>query len=271
MTVIQAIILGVVQGLTEFLPISSSGHLVLVPALLNWDSPGLAFDTILHVGTLVAVLAYFREDWVRLVRAGLRTLGVRRIATSDERLAWFVLIGCIPAGVAGIAFGSFFESLFHEPRVAGYFLLLTAALLVSAELVGRRERELSKIRLPDVLLIGIAQAIAILPGVSRSGATISGALATGLTREAGARFSFLLGTPAIAGAGLIQVPKALRDVQAAGDVLPLILGFAASAIVGYFAIGLFLRYLRTRSLYPFAVYCAAVGIAIAFVLGPSWG
>jgi undecaprenyl-diphosphatase len=271
MDIFQALILGIVQGLTEFLPVSSSGHLVLVPALLGWAAPTIAFDTVLHLGTLFAVLAYFREDWVRIVRAGLGSIARRKVATPDERLAWYVAIGCVPAALAGVLFNKFFESMFSRPVMVGYFLLVTAGLLLASEALGRQHRELSKLRLPDALIIGLAQAVAILPGVSRSGATISGGLFIGLSREASARFSFLLAAPIIFGAGLVQMPKAVKAASGSSEMAALIIGFSAAAIVGYFAVSFMLRYLKTRSLYPFAAYCALVGLLIAFVAGPTWG
>lgn len=265
MDAFRAVLLGVLQGLTEFIPVSSSGHLVVVPALLGWPEPGLAFDTILHLGTLLAVLVYFRDDWLRLVRAGLGSLGRRRIETPDEWQAWLVVLGCVPAALAGLLLEEWFAGVFGSPVAVGYFLLVTAALLVAGEAIGRRERDLTKLRLPDALAIGLAQAVAILPGVSRAGATISAGLLLGLDRSAAARFSFLLAAPIILGAGLTQLPDALREH--ASGLGELALGFGAAAVTGYLCIGFLLRYLRRGSLYPFAVYCALIGVVTIAALG----
>ena len=264
---LHAVALGIVQGLTEFVPISSSGHLVLVPAVLGWSGNSLAFDTVLHLGTLLAVLTYFRQDWLRVIRAWAASMRRRRVTSADERLAWFVALGSVPAGLAGLLFEDWFEAMFAQPVAVSCFLLTTAALLAVAERLSRQERDLAKLRLVDVVVVGLAQALAILPGISRSGATISGGLLLGLTRAASARFSFLLAAPAILGAGISQLPDALHQQTGGADALALALGFVAATVTGYVCIDLLLRYLRHRSLYPFAGYCAALGLASGLVLG----
>lgn len=266
---LHAVVLGIIQGLTEFVAVSSSGHLVVVPAFLGWPAQSLAFDAVLHFGTLFAVLAYFRENWGRVARGWLQSVSRRRATSPDERLAWFVVLGSGPAGAAGLFLGKWFEAAFASPRVAGYLLLATAGALVVAEALGRKERDLAKLRLPDVLAVGLAQAVAILPGISRSGATISSGLLLGLTRLAATRFSFLLAAPVTFGVGVTQLPSALAARYAGSDLLPLALGFVSAAVIGYLCIDFLLRYLRLRSLYPFAGYCAALGLAVAFALTPG--
>ena len=261
MDLIQAVILGVLQGATEFLPISSSAHLVLVPWLLGWDAPGLLFDTMVHWGTLAAVLLYFWRDLLRLIVAGLRALGRRSLADPDARIAWGIVLGTIPAVVVGGLFEGLFEALFLNPRAVSAFLLITALLLVFAERVGRQRRSLPDLSLVDAALIGLGQAIAIAPGISRSGATIAAGLARGLRREAAARFSFLLSIPAIVGAGGLQLVKAASGEGNGVAPLALLFGFAAAAIAGYGCIRFLLRYLQRGSLYGFAIYCAAAGLA----------
>ena len=281
MTLFQAFLLGVLQGATEFLPVSSSGHLVLVPWLFGWGEPGLAFDAVVHWGTALAVVVYFWRDWVSIVTAFFRSLppqvgGLRAalagreiptdrrgagLASVDARLAWLILLGTVPAAVIGFLLEDFFEAMFARPPAAAAFLLVTATLLTVAERLGRRQRELDRLTWVDALVIGLAQALAIFPGISRSGATIAAGLAQGLRREPAARFSFLLATPIIFGAGLFK----LVDLAQVGD-LPaqaptLALGFLSAGVVGFGCIHFLLRYLQRRRLYPFAVYCAAAGVA----------
>ena len=270
MDLIQAIILGIVQGLTEFIPVSSSAHLVLIPWALGWPNPGIAFDTILHWGTLAAVIAYFWREWQRIISGFFRSLTTRgpwntrpggRLAHSDNRLAWWIIIGTIPAVVLGFAFEDFFESLFASPASVGAMLLITALILTLGERFGRRERALDKLTLIDTLLIGLAQAAAIAPGISRSGATIATGLGRGLKRDDAARFSFLLGAPVILGAGLLQL-WGLIEAGGISDAFPaLIAGFLAAAVAGYFCIKYLLSYLRHGTLYVFAAYCAVLGAA----------
>lgn len=267
MDLLQALILGLIQGATEFIPVSSSGHLVLVPWLLRWDQPGLVFDTIVHWGTLVAVLAYFWRDWVALITAWLKGLVRWDWRDPNARLMWLILIGCLPAALIGFLLEDFFESLFGEPIWVSILLLVTAALLALSEWLSRNGRQLSDLRWVDALLIGFGQAAAIAPGISRSGATISFGLFRGLGREAAARFSFLLATPVIFGAGLFK----LLDLFAAPDPLSrvpaLLVGFLAAALCGYFCIWWLLRYLQRGSLYVFSLYCALFGV---FCLAVAW-
>jgi undecaprenyl-diphosphatase len=264
---IQALVLGIVQGLTEFLPISSSGHLVLVPAAFGWESPSLAFDATVHLATLIAVVVIFWRDIIRIITAWCQGLQKRRpLEKAESRLGWWIILGTIPGVVAGLLWEETFESFFANPQAVGGFLLLTAALLILADVLGKRRRGFTEITWLDSILIGIGQAVAIAPGVSRSGATIAVGMFCGLTREAAARFSFLLAIPIIIGAGLTQLIDLLRHGDIAAEASVLVVGFIAAAISGYVAIKFLLTYLRKHQLYPFAIYCTIVGIlAIVFL------
>ncbi len=260
MTIFQSLFLGALQGATEFLPVSSSGHLVLLPWLLGWPMPGLTFDAIVHWGTAVAVVVYFWRDWLSLAAGAYRSLrsGLKE-QTPASRLAWLIILGTLPAAIIGYLLEGFFEAMFARPTAAAGFLLLTAVILAASEYLGRRERPLAALTGLDALLIGLAQAFAIFPGISRSGATIAAGLARGLEREAAARFSFLLATPVIVGAGVFKVLDLTgADLASQGTVLAV--GFVTAAVVGLGCIHFLLRYLRRRPLYPFAIYCALLGI-----------
>lgn len=267
MSIFQAIVLGILQGATEFIPVSSSGHLVLVPWLLAWDSPGLVFDTVVHWGTLVAVLAYFWRDWLALITAWLRGLVRWDWRDPMARLMWLIIVGSIPAVVIGYLLDDFFESLFGQPAWVSFFLLVTALLLALSERLGDRTRKLDDLRWPDALIIGFAQAAAIAPGISRSGATISAGLLRDLERPAAARFSFLLSTPIIFGAGLFKLQDLLAAPDPMAQLPALLAGFLAAVICGYLCIWVLLRYLQRGSMYPFAIYCACLGI---LGLGVVW-
>jgi undecaprenyl-diphosphatase len=272
MSIWQALVLGILQGATEFIPVSSSGHLTLVPWLFNWQFDLLlkgAFDVLAHWGTLVAVVGVFWRDLWNLFLGGLRTLGglreggIRGIISRAQqdpqgRLAWLIVIGSIPAAVLGVLLEGFFEMLFGTPPLVSLLLLVTAGLLAFSEWQGKKGREVEDLGMVDALLIGLGQALAIAPGISRSGATIASGLLRGIKRDAAARFSFLLSTPVIVGAGVWQ----LKDLfEAGGGIVwgPMIAGFVASAAVGYACIRFLLGYLRRKGLYPFAIYCAVAG------------
>lgn len=259
MNALQAVILGALQGATEFLPISSSGHLVLVPWLLGWNANDLFFGVAVHLGTLMAVLCYFREDLLSMLTAWWSTVRRRRLDDGPGRLAWLVIVGSIPAGIAGVLLEDWFEAMFSTPRLVSILLLFTGLMLTLAEALARRAARIDEVRsVADALIIGVAQAVAIAPGISRSGATISAGLARGLSRPQAARFSFLLATPVIAGVGLLEVAK----LSMAGDSGSLALGgigAVVAAVVGYLAIGGLMRLLRRQSLMPFAYYCWAFG------------
>ncbi len=285
MAFLQAVILGIVQGATEFLPISSSGHLVLVPWLLDWPAPGLVFDTTVHWGTLVAVVLYFREDLLALVWAWFASVREHSLGNDPQRrLAWLILIGSIPAGLAGFLLESFFESLFGRPGWAATFLLVTGLILMASERWYRgqhdgveasegvsvsvwkssnpstRSRPASGLSVAGALFIGLAQALAIAPGISRSGATIAAGLLTGLSRRESARFSFLLATPVVFGAGAYKLLGLVGSGMASTQTPTLIAGFVAAGVTGYLAIRFLLDYLQRHTLYVFAFYCWVVGL-----------
>ncbi len=260
MTIAQAILLGALQGATEFLPISSSGHLVIFPALLGWREPSVAFDVLLHVGTLTAVLLYFRGDLISLGAGTLKEIRARKIG-ADARLLLLLLVATIPAGVAGLLLKDLFEGLFSRPVAAGGFLLVTAAVMLLADRFGTGAFGVDQLRAPGAALIGLAQAVAIAPGISRSGSTISAGMLLGMERRAAARFSFLLLIPITVGSALLK----LKDLSV-GEVAPgpVLAGFAAATVVGYGCIAFLLEYLGSHRLRAFAAYCAAAG---AFTIG----
>ena len=259
MNIIQALVLGIVQGVTEFIPISSSGHLVLAPWLLNWPEPGLVFDTIVHWGTLVAILAVFWRDIVALARAWAGSLVERNLAQTEARLAWLVIVGTLPAALIGFLGKDFFESLFSSPGWVAALLQVTGGILALSERLGKRQRSLGDLDWLDSVLIGLAQGLSIAPGISRSGATIALGLLRGVKREAAARYSFLLATPIIFGAGLLQLVELFRAGAGGAQLAPLIAGFLAAAISGYLCIRLLLAYLQRGRLYVFAAYCWLAG------------
>jgi undecaprenyl-diphosphatase len=255
--VLQDIILGLVQGLTEFLPVSSSGHLVIVPAMLGWDEPPLSLTIFLHLGTLLALLAYFRKEIVDLT---FGVFGRGMDPGAARRMVGFLAIGTIPAAVAGLAFGSFFEDAFQRPYETCVELVLTGLLLIVTERMATRaaSRELDA---PRAVGIGAAQALAILPGISRSGATIGAGLWFGMSREEATRFSFLLSIPAIAGAGVLDLAKGEIELSAAA-----IAGFVAATGSGYLSIAYLIRFVRTHSLRIFAAYLFVVAPLAALVI-----
>jgi undecaprenyl-diphosphatase len=273
--IIEAIILGIVQGITEFMPISSDGHLVIIPWLLGWEDKSLLFDTVLHWGTLVSILLVFWRDLWAIFVATLGSITRRSLADPNARLGWFIVAGSIPAVVFGLFLKDFFEELSSSPLIAGIFLLVTAALLAGSEMIAQRRQptgEIEDMRLSQAVLIGFAQVAALAPGLSRSGSTIATGLATAIRREAAARFSFLLGTPAFFGAALLLLVDALgEDAAAVRAQLPMMaVGAVVSAIVGYIAIRGLLAYLRRRSLYLFAVYCLVVGLLVIILYLSGW-
>lgn len=266
MTVIQSILLGVIQGLTEFLPISSSGHLVIVPYLLNWEIPAgeaFIFDVLVQVATLIAVIAFFWKDFYVILRGVLRGIMRRRpFETQPARLGWYILLSTIPAGIAGLLLKDVVEQAFSNPRMTAIALLGTALLLVIAERVGKRQRILENITWLDALIIGVFQILALFPGLSRSGSTIAGGMTRDLDRPAAARFSFLMAVPIMLVAGLSALVE-LVQIPNLGRILPVFIpGFIAAAVVGYLAIGWLLSFLTRYSLYYFSAYCALLGIIV---------
>ena len=271
--VVQAIVLGLIQGFTEFLPISSSWHLIVAPELLGWGDPFInsaAFDVMLHMGTLVALLLYFWADLWRYLRAFLASLAERRIgADPDRRLAWLLVITIIPGALLGALGESFFDTFFREHSAAFLVVLMLvgAALLWLADRLGPRSREMDALGVRDAVVIGVGQALALFPGSSRSGVTIAAGLYLGLTREAAARFSFLMAVPIIAGAGLWKGRELLTGGLAASDVAPLAAGFIASLLAGVVAIVWMLGYLRRHSYDVFVGYrIAAAAVVIVWLL-----
>ena len=262
MDLVKALVLGILQGATEFLPISSSGHLVLVPWWLNWSKSPLIFDVVVHLGTLVAVLFFFWRDWLALLRAGAQALRTRTVQDPDTRLLLLILLGTMPAMMAGVLLEDVFESAFSKPSLVAAFLLVTALVLVLSERVLTARRTLENLTARDALVVGAAQALAIFPGISRSGSTIAAGIMRGLPRPVAARFSFLLATPIIFGAGAKQGFEVITgEVHDGQDlIMPLVVGFLAAAVVGYLCIWGLLRLLQQRRLYGFAAYCAAFGV-----------
>lgn len=263
MTVFQAFILGLVQGLSEFLPISSSAHLSLFPWLFGWADPGLAFDISLHVGTLAAVLWYFRREWRELVVAWLSLLRNRRITSVAERRAFFLLIATIPAGLAGLLLEEYAETVFRAPVITALALIVLGILLWVVDRVVPHRRSLDAMTWSDALLVGIAQCLALVPGVSRSGATITAGRALGFDRQGAAVFSFLMSMPIIAAAAAFKVPAAIAE---SGITLPLVVGVLSAAASSWLAISVLLRYVSRRDYGIFAVYRVLFGCFVLWLL-----
>lgn len=261
MSILEAIILGIIQGATEFLPVSSSGHSILVPTVLGFDTPGLNAVVVAHLGTMVAVLVYFFDDIKNIVTGVVQGLLKQEpMATPESRLGWFIVVGSIPAAVAGLLLEDWFESVFADPRWAAVFLVGTAVLLVAGEKLRSGEKTLQKMGWSDAIIIGVFQMFALLPGISRSGSTIVGGLIRGLDRAVAARYSFLMSAPIIFGAGALQAVEMLSEGGWQAQLPTLAIVFVTSAIVGYGCIYFLLAWLRKRNLYPFAIYCALFGI-----------
>lgn len=263
MTIFQALVLGVVQGLSEFLPISSSAHLALIPWLLRWDEPGLAFDVALHAGTLVAVLWYFRVEWVRLLRAAYSIVRTRQVRSDSERRVVLLIIATIPGGIAGLALNKYAETAFRAPSLIATAMIVLGVVLWLVDRYASQTRSLGAMRWQDALLMGIAQIFALIPGVSRSGSTITMGRADRLDRESAAVFSFLMSMPIIGAAAMLEVPHALRMY---GLSLPLVVGVVASAVSGWLAISVLLRFVTRHSYGVFAVYRVVVGVAVLGVV-----
>ena len=269
-TTLQALVMGIVQGLTEFLPVSSSGHLIIVPFLFGWHDPfidSLAFSVMLHIGTLLALFIYFWADWLRLIPAGLAALRDRSFrADPDRRLAWLLVAATIPAAIVGFLFNDIIESNVREVGLVALTLVIGGAILWLADRRGGRAKGVADVSFPVATGIGVAQAFALVPGISRSGISISAARFAGLDREAAARFSFLMATPVTAGAALFELRK-LATGEAGVDVSvePLIVGMVAAFVSGMLAIGVLLRYVRTRSLNVFVWYRLALAGVVLVV------
>lgn len=259
MTVFQAIVLGVLQGLAEFLPISSSAHLALAPWVFGWQDPGLAFDVALHLGTLIAVLWYFRMEWVALIGSALAILRRRRIETTEDWRVVFLIIGTIPGAIAGLLLEDAAETSLRAPALIAMMLMIMGIVLWAADRYPRAERPLQSMRWRDALLIGISQAFALVPGVSRSGATLSAARLLRFDRQSAAVFSFLLSMPITAAASIVKVPDA---IAAGGYSAALIAGVLAAALSSWLAIAVLLRYVVRHSFGIFALYRLLLGAAI---------
>jgi undecaprenyl-diphosphatase len=261
MDALQAIVLGIVQGLTEFLPISSTGHLRIVPAFLGWEDPGAAFTAVTQLGTMAAVLLYFREDLWRIATTWLRSLRRPELRGElDARMGWYILLGTIPIGVFGLLFSDQIEEGARSLYLIGTTLILLGLLLLAAERAARHDRPIETITRRDAIVIGFAQALALVPGVSRSGATLTAGLFLGFDRTSAARYSFLLSVPAVVLSGLFELRK-IGDEEGAG--------FAATAIatllafiVGYASIAFLLRWLTSHSTAVFVAYRVALGAVV---------
>jgi undecaprenyl-diphosphatase len=263
-SVFEAIVLGLVQGITEFLPISSTAHLRIVPALAGWEDPGAAFTAVTQLGTMAAVLLYFRSDLWRIARAWLRSLRDRSARRdTDARLGWYILLGTIPIGIFGLAFKDQIETGARDLYLIATALIVLGLVLLVAEKVGTRERSIEQLTTRDGVALGFAQALALVPGVSRSGATITAGLFLGLDRPSAARFSFLLSVPAVVLSGLLELSSIAsgeegQQVGAGALVLATLLAFVS----GYAAIAFLLRYLATHSTIVFVVYRVALGTLV---------
>jgi undecaprenyl-diphosphatase len=264
---LRAVFIGLVQGLTEFLPVSSSGHLIVVRELFHWHflKDDLTFDVALHMGTATAVLAYFWREWLEMAGA---LLGTRRPAwvpsnpgsIYDSRFLMLLVIGSLPAAIVGLPLEKWVEDKVRSPELVGVMLALFAVVLLLAERLGPKLRQIGTVGIGDAVVIGCAQAVALVPGVSRSGVTITAALARGLRRADAARFSFLLATPVIVGAGLLKMAQAIHDGIPSGDMSVLLIGTVTAAVVGWASIGFLLRLLQTQSYAPFVVYRILAGV-----------
>ena len=268
MDLFQVVIYGIVQGLAEFLPISSSAHLEVLPRVMNWPDPGLEFDIALHVGTLIAVLGYFWKDWVQIIGGafGFNTGMKGASAVELERnrmLLWLLVLGTIPGAIFGYLVKEKAENEWRNLMLIGTTMILFGILMAVAERVGRHKRDLSGLNWLDAAIIGCAQALAAIPGVSRSGITLTAGLFRNFERDAAARFSFLLSTPLIAGAAILPLLKFRKTGGMPHEMqVPFALGIAVSAITGAIVIGLFMKYVRKSSLLPFAVYRVLFGIIV---------
>ncbi len=258
MTILQAFILGIIQGITEFLPISSSGHLVLFPHLVGWEIPQdqvFVFDVLVQLGTLIAVIVYFRKDIWGITRITFTSIWKPNLYSRPEvRLGRYLLIATLPAVVIGFLFKDTVEAAFSDPTATALFLLLTAFLLILAERVGKQTVDLKDIHWHDALRVGAFQALALFPGVSRSGATITGGMLCGMKRPAAARFSFLMVIPVMIGAGVLAVFDLDNITDLVSFAIPMLVGFITSAVVGYISIRWLLNYLGKNSLYIFSIY-----------------
>ena len=264
----KAILLGAVQGITEFLPVSSTGHLILFEHLLgiSQDTFGLAFDAALHMGTLVAVLWFFRRDWIALAKSLGQIIKSKRIQTPNERLVLFIFCGTIPAVILGLLFEDYIDSLFRSPKLVGAMLVLFSGVLFYVEKIGKRNKEIKHLSAFDSLVIGIAQSIALIPGVSRSGITMAAGMTRQLTRADAARFAFLLSAPIIAGAGGKKLIETIQMFSSGGisdsEFWFFAFGIISATFFGYITIKYFMQYISNHTLYPFIMYRIILGFVV---------
>jgi len=266
MTILQSIILGIVQGLTEFLPISSSGHLVILPHLLGWEIPAeqiFPFDVLVQIGTLIAVIIYFRQDIIDILKALIGDIKAKKLGASPaSRIGWFLVIATIPAGLAGILLKDIVEQAFGSPNAAAFFLFGTALLLILAEVISKKERDILEIGWLDALWIGFFQVMALFPGLSRSGSCIAGGMTRDLDRESAGRFSFLMAIPVMAAAGLWGIFDLLKVPNLEQFIPIMAIGFIVAGVVGYISIAWLLKFVQSHSLFIFAGYCIFLGVAV---------
>lgn len=257
MTIFEAAVLGLTQGITEFLPISSTAHLRIVPALFGWHDAGAAYTAVLQLGTLAAVIGFFLRDLLSMIRA---VLDPARRSSAEARRLLYLIVGTVPIGIAGLLFKHAIEGPLRSLAVIATSLIVVGVVMAIVERRARHERDMDSLTLRDALLVGLGQALALIPGVSRSGITLICAMGLGLRRDAAARFSFLLSVPAVAAAGVFELPKVMRAPDLAGA--PLVVGLVVAAVSGYLSIAWLLRFLRSRTTLPFVIYRVALGVAL---------
>jgi undecaprenyl-diphosphatase len=263
MTIFQALVLGILQGLTEFLPVSSSAHLSLAPYLFGWQDPGLAFDVALHFGTLVALLWFFRQEWGELIAAAISVIRKRKAETAEEKRVVFLIIATIPGAIGGLLLEKKAETVFRAPALTATMLIVMGIVLWAVDRYAAQDRKIDGMRWLDSLLIGLAQVAALIPGVSRSGSTITAGRALRFDRQSAAIFSFLMSMPIIAAAVILKGPEALKSDGLSAQI---IVGVLASAISGWLAISILLKFVRTRSYGIFALYRVLLGLAVLAVV-----
>jgi undecaprenyl-diphosphatase len=263
MSVLQALVLGIVQGLAEFLPISSSAHLALTPYVFGWEDPGLAFDVALHIGTLAAVLWYFRAEWVALTASAWQIVRTRAVVGESQMRVVLLIVATIPGAIGGLLLDDYAETVFRNPAITAVALIVMGTLLWAADRWAAQRRSLSDFRWRDALLVGLAQVCALVPGVSRSGSTMTAGRALGFDRASAATFSFLMSMPITLAAVLLKTPKAIAEH---GITTPFIVGIVASGLSGWLAITVLLRFVSRNSFGVFALYRWVVGLAILWLV-----
>jgi undecaprenyl-diphosphatase len=270
--VFQSVIIGLIQGLTEFLPVSSTAHVRIIPALLGWNDPGAAVTAVTQLGTLAAVLVFFRHDLLQLMTAGIKSIVQfdqrsqwNAETTRQVKLAWFIVLGTLPVGILGLLFKHQIENDFRSLEIIGWSLIILAVVLAAAEVAARHQRKLEEMNFTDTQVIGLAQAVALIPGSSRSGVTITAGLFLGLTRESAARFSFLLSAPAVLASGLFELKELIKNGIGEAGLFDLAVATIVAAVVGYLTIAGLLKWLQTRSTMVFIVYRILLGSLILFM------